>query len=379
MTVSHSLNVTVHQKQGMCSLPRNCNRLPGTGGPGERLPLNKRIMVAMSGGVDSSVTAALLKQQGFAVTGVFMLLAQGDGEAQAERARRIAGRLGIPLEVVDLATEFERQVLNYFRVSYLSGQTPNPCVVCNRLIKFGLLREVGRRLGISAMATGHYARTVVGEDGHVRLLAGYDPQKDQSYFLCGLGQEHLTGVTFPLGETTKTEVYQLAAALGLSGLHSPESQDICFLQGRTLADFFAGMPPRPGDFVTLSGTVKGQHQGIYRYTVGQRRGLGLPDATPYYVVGIDAARNRVLIGKQEDLYRQEVVVREMRWVSGLAPTLPQSFMVKIRYRHPATAALISQEAAGYRIGFAVPQRAVTPGQFAAVYQGDELVGGGAID
>jgi len=339
---------------------------------------NKRIMVAMSGGVDSSVTAALLKQRGLTVTGVFMLLAQADGQAQAERVGRIASRLGIPLEVVDLAAEFESQVLRYFREAYLSGQTPNPCVVCNRLIKFGLLREVGRRLGISAMATGHYARTAAGEGGRVRLLAGLDASKDQSYFLCALGQEQLAGLIFPLGETTKASVYQVATGLGLTGLHSPESQDICFLQGRTLADFFAEIPPRPGDFVTRSGTVKGQHQGIYRYTIGQRRGLGLPDATPYYVVGIDASRNQVVIGKEEDLYRGEIVVREMRWTSGQAPILPQPFMVKIRYRHPATAALISQEAGGFRIQFTTPQRAVTPGQFVAIYQGDEVIGGGAI-
>lgn len=339
----------------------------------------KTIMVAMSGGVDSSVTAALLMNQGYTVVGVFMLLAQAEAQEQAARARRIALRLGISLEVVDLVAEFEQQVLNYFRESYLAGKTPNPCVVCNRLIKFGLLRDYGRSRGIVAMATGHYARTVLAADGRVRLLAGRDPKKDQSYFLCGLGQEHLAGVVFPLGETTKEEVYQLAAGLGLSGLHSAESQDICFLQGRTLADFFAGQAQQPGDFVTAAGERKGQHQGIHRYTIGQRRGLGIPDATPYYVTGLDPDRNRVCIGKEEELWRDELTLREMHWTSGSEPPLPQTFVVKIRHRHQAAPALVSPDGAGgYAVKFASPQRAVTPGQFAALYRDDEVMGGGAI-
>lgn len=341
--------------------------------------VNKTIMVAMSGGVDSSVTAALLMQRGFSVTGVFMLLAQTDGKAQADRARRIADRLGIPLEVVDLAADFKQQVLDYFRNSYQQGKTPNPCVVCNRTIKFGLLRDFGRSRGIPAMATGHYARTEQTADGRVRLLTGLDPKKDQSYFLGGLGQEHLTELTFPLGETTKEEVYQVAAELGLSGMHSAESQDICFLQDSTLADFFSDLPLRPGNFVTTTGETKGQHQGIHRYTIGQRRGLGLPDATPYYVIALDAAQNQVIIGKEEDLYRDHLLLQKMHWTSGVEPILPQRFMVKIRYRHPAAEALVSKKAAGYTITFIAPQRAITPGQFAVLYEGDEVVGSGEID
>lgn len=336
------------------------------------------IMVAMSGGVDSSVTAALLKQRGHEVVGVFMRLAQADGEAQVSRVRRIADRLGIAVQVADLATEFQAQVLDYFASAYLAGRTPNPCVVCNRTIKFGLLRDVGRRLGIAAMATGHYARTVVAPDGRVRLLSGLDPKKDQSYFLCGLGQEQLAGLTFPLGETTKAEVYQVAAGLGLTGLHASESQDICFLQGRDLEAFFSDQPARPGDFVTLTGEVKGQHRGIQRYTVGQRRGLGLPDATPYYVIGLDPVRQQVLIGKETDLWRDELLVRTMWWTAGLEPALPQPFMVKIRYRHRPAPALVRRQGSGYVITFSEQQRAITPGQFAVLYQDDEVVGGGEI-
>jgi tRNA-specific 2-thiouridylase len=342
-------------------------------------PSQTTIMVAMSGGVDSSVTAALLQQRGYTVVGVFMLLAQADGLIQAERARRIADSLGICLEVVDLAAEFKRQVLDYFSGAYQAGKTPNPCVVCNRTIKFGLLREFGRSLGITAMATGHYARTAVGPDGRVRLLTGLDPKKDQSYFLAALGQQQLAGLSFPLGETTKEEVYRAAAELGLSGLHSAESQDICFLHGRNLSDFFAGLPLRPGDFVTRSGEVRGRHQGIHLYTVGQRRGLGIPDATPYYVVGLDPVGNQVVIGKEEDLWQDRLTLAEMRWTAGVAPELPQSFMVKIRYRHAAAPALVSQESDGsYSIKFTAPQRAITPGQFAVLYQDDEVIGSGAI-
>lgn len=344
-------------------------------------PNPRQIMVAMSGGVDSSVTAAMLQQRGYQVVGVYMRLSRADDQAQQERARRIAQRLGLPLEVVDLADAFQRQVLDSFSHAYQAGLTPNPCWLCNRTIKFGLLRAFGRdHLGIAAMATGHYARTLPGPDGRVRLMTGLDPNKDQSYFLSGLGQEHLSGVTFPLGETTKEKVYQVAAALGLSGLHSAESQDICFLQGRDLASFFSDLPPRPGEFVTRAGECRGDHQGIFRYTVGQRRGIGIPDATPYYVIGLDAQRNRVVIGKEEDLWQDRLAVREMHWLAGSEPVLPHEFMVKIRYRHGAAPARVSRDdRGGYTIRFSDPQRAITPGQIAALYLGDEVIGSGAID
>ncbi len=335
-------------------------------------------MVAMSGGVDSAVAAALLASRGLEVAGVFMLIAPEDGPQQAEPAQRLARRLGLPLVVVDLRAEFKQRVLDYFVSSYRRGRTPNPCLVCNRTIKFGLLRETAQGLGFPVLATGHYARVEPGQDGLIRLLGGLDAGKDQSYFLAGLTQGHLAGLELPLGGMSKAKVRQRAEEMGLSGLHGQESQDVCFLKGREMADFFADSPCPPGEFVTLSGEGRGWHRGLCHYTVGQRRGLGIPDVTPFYVVALDAARNQVLIGKESDLWREALAVAEMNWVSGQEPFLPQEFMVKIRYRHRPAVAVVSRGAGGLQIRFAEPQRAVTPGQFAVLYREDEVVGGGEI-
>jgi tRNA-specific 2-thiouridylase len=339
---------------------------------------HKKILVAMSGGVDSSVTAASLVKQGFEVHGVFMKLSQPDVEEQFRRVRKIAEFLGVPIAMVDLSAEFSAQVLDYFAKTYCLGKTPNPCVICNQAIKFGKLLEFGEQKGIDQLATGHYIRTMRDTADRVHLLKGDDPLKDQSYFLCRLTQDQLQRVVFPLGELHKTKVYELAAELGLAGKHGKESQDVCFLEGKGLKDFFVGIPPKPGDFVTLDGAVKKTHDGLYNYTVGQRRGLGIPDATPFYVVGLDAETNQVIIGKEEDLWHDSLMVDAMNWLSGTAPELPQTFEVKIRYRHQASPAVVEAMSGGYTIRFAERQRAITPGQFAVLYQGDELVGGGEI-
>jgi len=337
-------------------------------------------MVAMSGGVDSSVTAALLKQKGFTVSGVFMLLAQQDAEEQAAGVKGIADFLEIPFSTLDLTADFKVEVLDYFTNSYLQGRTPNPCVVCNRRIKFGKLLEYALARGMDYLATGHYARTITGADGVTRLLRGADPRKDQSYFLCGLSQQQLSKVLFPLAGISKPEVYKLAAELGLAGRHGSESQDICFMAGRSLKDYFAERLPvaQKGDFITQTGEIKGRHRGIHHYTVGQRRGLGLPDATPFYVTGLDADSNQVIIGKEQDLWHSKLKVTAINWLTGQVPALPAEFMVKIRYRHNGAPAIISREDNGLLIEFKEPQRAITPGQFAALYLGDEVVGGGEI-
>ncbi|MDH5524990.1 MAG: tRNA 2-thiouridine(34) synthase MnmA [Desulfobulbaceae bacterium] len=342
----------------------------------------KNIAVAMSGGVDSSVTAALLKKQGHKVQGVFMALAQPDLDAQIARVKGVADFLGIGLTVVDLAALFKREVLDYFCDSYFAGKTPNPCVVCNRRVKFGgLLDFVRAELAADLLATGHYAR-IEADGAGCRLLKGKDNTKDQSYFLSRLTQAQLARLCFPLGELRKKEVYLLAAELGLSGRHGSESQDVCFLKNQSVADFLAAhsaKSKKTGAIVTVDGRRLGSHQGVCSYTVGQRRGLGIPDATPYYVVGLDPVNNQVIVGKDEDLWHDTLLVAEMNWSAGVAPELPAVFDVKIRYRHGgARAQVIGGDDGRIEVKFVEPQRAITPGQFAVFYQGDQVVGGGEI-
>ncbi len=336
----------------------------------------------MSGGVDSSVTAALLQRQGARVQGVFMALAQPDLQEQVGRVRAVADFLRIPLTVLDLAEPFRHEVVDYFRASYFAGKTPNPCVVCNRTIKCGrLLDEARGTLGAELLATGHYAR--ISGDGTTgfRLLQGVDPQKDQSYFLGLLTQAQLAHLCFPLGNFRKEEVYGLAAELGLGFQHTAESQDICFLKDQSVGEFLAAYSPgqgRPGPMLTLQGKEIGRHAGIHHYTIGQRRGLGLPDATPWYVAGIDPECDAVLVGKDADLWRQEVVLPVVHWLHGQPPPLPRVCEVKIRSRHPACQTEIAAHDGGVLLTFAQPQRAVTPGQFAVFYEGEVVLGCGEI-
>jgi len=342
----------------------------------------KKIVVAMSGGVDSSVTAALLQQQGARVQGVFMALAQPDLEEQLQRVRAVADFLRIPLTVVDLAEPFRREVVDYFRASYFAGKTPNPCVVCNRTIKFGRLLDQAREsLGAELLATGHYARISGDATSGYRLLQGVDPKKDQSYFLGMLTQAQLSRLRFPLGFLRKDMVYELAAEFGLAFRHTPESQDVCFLKHQPVAEFLAVHSPgqgRPGPMLTLQGKEVGRHGGIHHYTVGQRRGLGLPDATPWYVVGLDPARDAVVVGKDADLWQREVVLPVVHWLSGQPLALPHVCMVKIRSRHPACQAELVRHEGGVRVIFVEPQRAITPGQFAVFYEGEAVLGCGEI-
>jgi tRNA-specific 2-thiouridylase len=342
----------------------------------------KKIAVAMSGGVDSSVTAALLKKEGFEVNGVFMALAQPDIVEQEERVRAMADRLGVGLEVIDLRREFSELILSYFRDSYFKGLTPNPCVVCNRQVKFGLFMEKALAGGAEFLATGHYVRLRHDQDGSFHLLKGNDPTKDQSYFLCLLRQEQLARARFPLGEYRKDEVYEMAAELGLQFSRSEESQDVCFLKDHEVADYLeetGEKPFAPGKVVTVDGRKVGDHNGIHRFTIGQRRGLGIPDATPWYVVGLEAEQNLVVVGKKEDLFQSEMRVAGVNWLAGQPPAIAKDIEVRIRYRHqPAPAEIRLDGQGGAEVVFQEPQRAITPGQFAAFYRGDELLGGGPI-
>jgi len=342
----------------------------------------KKIVVAMSGGVDSSVAAALLQRQGARVQGVFMALAQPDLAEQLQRVRAVADFLKIPLTVVDLSDAFRHEVVDYFCASYFAGKTPNPCVVCNRIIKCGRLLDQAREtLGAELLATGHYARLNGDKATGYRLLTGVEPKKDQSYFLALLTQEQLAHLCFPLGDLRKEEVYGLAAEFGLAFRDTAESQDICFLKHQPVAEFLASHSPgqeRPGPILSLQGEEIGRHRGIHQYTVGQRRGLGLPDATPWYVAGLDPERNAVLVGKDEDLWQQEVWLPAVHWLSGQPPFLPHVCEVKIRSRHSACQAEIARHDGGVLITFAQPQRAVTPGQFAVFYEGEAVLGCGEI-
>jgi len=339
----------------------------------------------MSGGVDSSVAAALLKKAGYAVRGFFMALAQPDIDRQVAGVQRIAARLAVPLEVVYLERDFAEEVLDYFTAGYLAGRTPNPCIICNLKIKFGRLMDMIMERGADLMATGHYARIGQGAGGSFQLLKGRDPQKDQSYFLCRLSQARIARLRLPLGEYTKVEVYRMATELGLAGLYGAESQDVCFLKDRGVEDFLAirhggiAAGRLGGAIITADGRILGHHNGIHGFTVGQRRGLGIPDATPYYVIGIIPHENKVIVGKKEDLYQRRLIIGNINWINGAAPDLPQNFTVKIRYRHQGAAALVTAaDADRLLVHFKEPQRAITPGQFAVLYQDDAMIGGGEI-
>ena len=348
----------------------------------KRNNIQTSVGVAMSGGVDSSVTATLLKNMGHDVHGFFMALAQPDIEQQILRVKKVAEHLDIPLAVIDLTAEFQEMVLNYFTRTYFRGKTPNPCIICNPRIKFGRLLEKVLASGCEYMATGHYARIAKGGDGSFHLFKGCDPKKDQSYFLHRLNQEQMSRILMPLGEQTKENVYKMAAELGISGVHGAESQDVCFLKGQDLFTFmtrYSAKGQGAGPIFTLDGKEIGRHQGIERYTVGQRKGLGIPDATPYYVVTLDPEKNSVVVGKKEDLFQHTLNVGEVNWIAGRAPGLPGNFFTKIRYRHEgAPSQVMLPENGVYKVQFHEPQLAVTPGQFAVFYEGDEVIGGGEI-
>ena len=346
-----------------------------------------RALVAMSGGVDSSVAAALMLRRGWEVIGVTMKLWQGpNGEApsagcctvsDAEDARRVAARLDIPYYVWDYTEEFMGGVVERFIGDYVAGRTPNPCVECNRTVKFARLLEQAADLDCRVVATGHYARNIQ-DGGRRRLLRGADPDKDQSYVLSMLGQSELERARFPVGEMTKERTRREAAELGLRIAAKPDSQDICFVgQGdyrRFLADQGAGS--RPGPIVDHDGTELGEHQGVAGFTVGQRRGLGVAVGEARYVASIDPASATVTLGRRHHLQVREVEVRQVSWVDAPAPG-----PALVQYRAHGTAHPGFLEEAGegmWRVRLEQPAWGVSPGQTAAFYHGEEVAGGGII-
>ena len=347
----------------------------------------------MSGGVDSSVAAALLCAQGYQVIGLTMRLwdnpQAGDGDSgccspeDIYDARRVAGQLGIPFYVINFRDFFEREVVNYFVDSYLQGRTPNPCIVCNQRLKFDLLLRKARELD-ARLATGHYAGIQFDAQSNRYLLKkAQDLGKDQSYFLFTMNQEQLADCVFPLSDIHKAEVRSLAAELGLKSARKPDSQEICFLPNGRYVDFvrqrLGGAGIRPGLILDTRGRVLGTHQGIFAYTVGQRRGLGIASDRPYYVVALNQRLNQVIVGREEELYRPGFVIEEAHWVSGMPPAEGKQVTVKTRYRQTEASARIYLDQSGrVRVKFLSPQKGVVPGQAAVFYQDGTVIGGGWI-
>ncbi|HKS67815.1 MAG TPA: tRNA 2-thiouridine(34) synthase MnmA [Candidatus Acidoferrales bacterium] len=363
-----------------------------------------RIAVAMSGGVDSSTVAAMLHARGQDIIGLTMQLwnqrrlpeLHGDQPVRHRccstddvyDARRVAERFGFPFYVVNFEREFEDAVIRPFANDYIEGRTPIPCTLCNNHVKFDRLLVTARQIGAEKIATGHYARVRHNSDtGRYELLRARDESKDQSYFLFGLTQQQLSRAEFPLGDLTKQEVREIARRLAVPVAEKPESQEICFVPSGSYVQFIEGyfreqrsaLADEPGEIVSISGEILGRHNGLRHYTVGQRRGLGFALGRPVYVVEIDRANNRLVVGEDEELLRRICEVRNVNWIAVDAPGTPLHARVRIRHRHEAANAEIEPlNEHSARVTFREPQRAITPGQAAVFYSGELVVGGGWI-
>ena len=351
----------------------------------------EKVVVAMSGGVDSSVAALLMQQQGYEVVGVTMKLYNLEGSElpanyqgcctldDVEDARAVCRRLGIPHYVLNTQREFQSQVVDYFTSEYQLGRTPHPCIACNDKIKFSHLMERAAVLEADYIATGHYAQIERGPDGIV-LKKAVDPSKDQSYVLFGMGQEQLARTLMPVGAYPKSEIRRMAEDAGLLVAGKPDSQDICFIPSGDYKSFIKKrVTTVPGEIVDLDGTVVGQHEGIEYFTIGQRRGLGIAEGQPRFVIRLEPKSRRVVIGPEEALLRDEMWLSGVNYPLGNPPQGPTDVNVKIRYKSTEAAAVLHPCGDGAIVRFAQPQRSVTPGQAAVFYQGDVLLGGGTIE
>ncbi|ABZ84424.1 tRNA (5-methylaminomethyl-2-thiouridylate)-methyltransferase [Heliomicrobium modesticaldum Ice1] len=357
--------------------------------------MKETVVVAMSGGVDSSVTAALLLEQGYDVIGVTLQIWPKDAPEGAEGgccslsavedAKRVASKLGVPHYVLNFRDYFETEVIEYFGREYLAGQTPNPCIRCNRVIKFEGLLQKSLALGAAKVATGHYAR--IEQDsatGRYRLGRGIDANKDQSYALFNMTQEQLSRTLFPLGGFTKPEIREKAAQLGLAVASKPDSQEICFIPDNDYRRFLEERYPdhrfQPGPFVDQEGNVIGTHRGLPFYTVGQRKGLGVAFGFPAYVIALDVEHNAVVIGPDEAVKGRRLLADDLNWIDIAGLKAPMEVEAKIRYSASPAIAVISpvKDGSAVIVEFAAPQRAITPGQAVVFYRGDWVVGGGTI-
>ncbi len=350
-----------------------------------------RVMVAMSGGVDSSVAACLLKSQGYDVVGVTMKLWSDDrpdalGRARGcctiddvEDARRVCQIIGAPHYVMSFQEEFRAHVIDYFISEYRRGRTPHPCLACNDKIKFDFLMKRANALDVEYVATGHYAR-LDANGGQPKLLRGVDSSKDQSYVLFGLRPDQMRHLLLPIGGYDKSEIRDIARDAGLPVADKPDSQEICFIPDNDYRAFLAErFTPTPGEIVDTDGNLVGTHQGIERFTVGQRRGLGVHSREPLFVLSLDTSANRVVVGPVESLLRSTLRAGGVNYLSGSVPGGPTEVEAKIRYKSEASAATLTPDGEWAELSFREPQRAITPGQAVVFYQGDEVLGGGYIE
>ena len=352
-----------------------------------------RVMAGMSGGVDSSAAAALLLEQGYEVVGVTLKLWPQDCVNRAEDkccgpqavmdARSVCSRLGIPYYLVDESALFQQKVIQYFAEEYKAGRTPNPCVMCNQHLKFGVLLDRARQLGCDYIATGHFARIHQSTSGRFLLSRGRDERKDQSYFLFSLRQDQLARSLFPLGEMTKSDTREVARSCELRTADKEESMEICFVPDRDYGRFLeqSGLVTRhPGEIVDEAGKVLGVHQGIEFYTVGQRRGLGVSSKQPLYVVALDPESNRVVVGEEARLNSSSCRLSNCSWIPWDEPPEEFECTAKIRYNHPGCPAVVRPEKGGRaQVSLRQAARAITPGQACVLYDGDMVLGGGWID
>ncbi len=347
----------------------------------------KRVAVAMSGGVDSSMAAALLKQAGYEVIGVTMQIWPSEEQAfggccgleAIEDAKKVAYKLGVLHYVMNFRDIFAQRVIADFCREYSLGRTPNPCIRCNQYIKFDALLQRTKELDADFVATGHYARIEQSPEGY-RLLKAVDQGKDQSYFLYTLGQRELEHLLLPLGNLHKAEVRRLAAELGLPTANRRDSQDVCFIPDNDYRSFIARhIPIQSGDIIDTNGKVLGRHNGLIRYTVGQRQGLGLASNNRLYVLKLDAVSNRLVVGTRDQLLSSGLFASKLSWVSGKVPREPINITAKVRYKAPEVAARLHLKDKIAEVNFHQPQRAIAPGQAVVFYEGDAVLGGGIIE